>query len=68
VIRNAFVGIGVSVSAGAGRALVANNMISDTPRGAVVGLDHARPTTSDLSADGAPRFGQVVLGTNAVRR
>jgi uncharacterized secreted repeat protein (TIGR03808 family) len=68
VIRNAFVGIGVSVSAGAGTALVANNMISDTPRGAVVGLDHARPTTSDLSADGAPRFGQVVLGTNAVRR
>jgi uncharacterized secreted repeat protein (TIGR03808 family) len=68
VIRNAFVGIGVSVSASAGTALVANNMISNTPRGAVVGLDHARPTTSDLSADGAPRFRQVVLGTNAVRR
>jgi uncharacterized secreted repeat protein (TIGR03808 family) len=68
VIRNAFVGIGVSVASGAGTALVNNNVISDTPRGAVVGLDHARPITADLSADGAQRFAQVVVGTNAVRR
>jgi uncharacterized secreted repeat protein (TIGR03808 family) len=68
VIRNAFAGIGVSVATGAGTALVNNNMISETPRGAVVGLDHARAITSDLSADGAQRFAQVVIGTNAVRR
>jgi uncharacterized secreted repeat protein (TIGR03808 family) len=68
VIRNAFVGIGVSVAPGAGTALVNNNMISETPRGAVVGLDHARPVTSDLSTEGAQRFAQVVTGTNAVRR
>jgi uncharacterized secreted repeat protein (TIGR03808 family) len=68
VIRNAFVGIGVSVVPGAGTALVNNNVISETPRGAVVGLDHARPITPDLSAEGAQRFAQVVLGTNAVRR
>jgi len=68
VIRKAFVGIGVSVAEGAGCALVNNNVISETPRGAVVGLDHARPVTSDLSADGAQRFAQVVMGTNAVRR
>jgi len=68
VIRNAFVGIGVSVVPGAGTALVNNNMISETPRGAVVGLDHARPVTPDLSAEGAQRFAQVVMGTNAVRR
>jgi uncharacterized secreted repeat protein (TIGR03808 family) len=68
VIRNAFVGIGVSVVSGAGTALVNNNMISLTPRGAVVGLDHARPVTPDLSAEGAQRFAQVVVGTNAVRR
>ena len=68
VIRNAFVGVGVSVTPGAGTALVNNNMISDTPRGAVVGLDHARPVTPDLSAEGAQRFAQVVTGTNAVRR
>ncbi|SDP19527.1 TIGR03808 family TAT-translocated repetitive protein [Afipia sp. GAS231] len=68
VIRNAFVGIGVSVVPGAGTALVNNNMISETPRGAVVGLDHARAVTTDLSAEGAQRYAQVVVGTNAVRR
>jgi uncharacterized secreted repeat protein (TIGR03808 family) len=68
VIRNSFVGIGVSVVAGAGSALVNNNMVSEAPRGAVVGLDHARPVTPDLSIEGAQRFAQVVMGTNAVRR
>ena len=68
VVRNAFVGIGVSVVPGAGTALVNNNMISETPRGAVVGLDHARAMTTDLTTDGAQRFAQVVVGTNAVRR
>lgn len=67
VVRNAFVGIGVSVVSGAGSALVNNNMISGTPRGAVVGLDHAKPVTGDLSAPGASRFAQVVIGTNAIR-
>ena len=68
VIRNALVGVGVSVAPGTGTVLVNNNMISETPRGAVVGLDHARPVTSDLSAEGAQRFAQLVIGTNAVRR
>ncbi len=68
VIRNTFVGVGVSLVPGAGTALVDNNMISETPRGAVVGLDHDRPITPDLSIEGAQRFAQVVIGTNAVRR
>ncbi|MGY4369367.1 putative secreted repeat protein (TIGR03808 family) [Bradyrhizobium sp. LB1.3] len=68
VIRKALAGVGVSVVPGAGTALVNNNMISETPRGAVVGLDHARAVTSDLSADGAQRFAQLVVGGNAVRR
>src|SRR4029453_988006 len=62
VIRNAFVGIGVSVVPGAGTALVNNNMISETPRGAVVGLDHARAVTTDLSAEGAQRYPQEPVG------
>jgi uncharacterized secreted repeat protein (TIGR03808 family) len=68
VIRKALAGIGVSVVPGAGTALVNNNMISETPRGAVVGLEHARAVTSDLSIDGAERYTQVVIGTNAARR
>jgi len=68
VIRKAFAGIGVSVVPGAGTALVNNNMISETPRGAVVGLDHARVVTTDLSVDGAQRYAQLLIGNNAVRR
>jgi uncharacterized secreted repeat protein (TIGR03808 family) len=68
VIRNAFVGIGVSVAPGAGTVLVSNNLISQTPRGAVVGLDRMRPVTPDLSADGAQRFAQLTIAANAVRR
>ena len=68
VIRKAFIGVGVSVVPGAGTVLVGNNMISETPRGAVVGLDHARPVTADLSTEGAQRYAQVMIGGNAVRR
>jgi uncharacterized secreted repeat protein (TIGR03808 family) len=68
VIRKALAGVGVSVVPGAGTALVNNNMISETPRGAVVGLEHARAVTTDLTADGAQRFAQVVVGANAVRQ
>ena len=68
VIRNALAGIGVSVVPGAGTALVNNNMISETPRGAVVGLDHATAVTTDLSLEGAQRFAQVMVDGNAVRR
>jgi uncharacterized secreted repeat protein (TIGR03808 family) len=67
VIRKAFVGIGVSVTPGAGTALVNTNLIAETPRGAVVGLDHARPVTADLTGEGAQRFAQVVVANNAVR-
>jgi uncharacterized secreted repeat protein (TIGR03808 family) len=68
VIRKALAGVGVSVVPGAGTALVNNNMISETPICAVVGLDHARAVTTDLAADGAQRFAQLVVGGNAVRR
>jgi uncharacterized secreted repeat protein (TIGR03808 family) len=67
VIRKALVGVGVSITPGAGTVLVDTNLIAETPRGAVVGLDHARPVTADLTAAGAQRLAQVVIGTNALR-
>jgi uncharacterized secreted repeat protein (TIGR03808 family) len=68
VIRKTFAGIGVSVAAGAGTALVNNNLISETSRGAVVGHDHGKAVTADLSVEGAQRYAQLVIGSNAVRR
>ncbi|CCD87629.1 conserved hypothetical protein; Putative Pectin lyase fold [Bradyrhizobium sp. ORS 285] len=68
VVRNALAGIGVSVVPGAGTALVSGNMISGTPRGAVIGLDHIKPVTSDLTQDGAQRFAQLNVSGNAVVR
>ncbi|MGO3929597.1 TIGR03808 family TAT-translocated repetitive protein [Rhodopseudomonas pseudopalustris] len=67
VVRRAFVGIGVSVADGAGTATINGNVIAEAPRGAVVGLDHARPVTPDLTAPGAARFAQIALGSNSVR-
>lgn len=67
VVRNAFVGIGVSVMPGAGTAVISGNLISGAPRGAVVGLDHARPVTPDLTADGAQKYAQVALSGNVVK-
>ena len=67
VIREAFIGIGVSVATGAGTATLSGNSISGAARGAVVGLDHARAVTPDLTAAGAPRFSQIALSANALR-
>jgi uncharacterized secreted repeat protein (TIGR03808 family) len=67
VVRNSFIGIGVTVAPGAGTAVVSNNMISGVPRGAVVGLDHAKPVTSDLTANGAERYPQIAVSGNTVR-
>lgn len=67
VVRNAFVGIGVSVVPGAGTALVSNNLISGSGRAAIAGLDHANIVTGDLAKDAASKLPQIVLGLNAVR-
>jgi uncharacterized secreted repeat protein (TIGR03808 family) len=67
VVRRSFIGIGVSVMDGAGAATITGNTIAETPRGAVVGLDHAKPVTQDLTTPGATKFAQVTLGTNHVR-
>jgi uncharacterized secreted repeat protein (TIGR03808 family) len=67
VIRNASIGIGVSVASGAGTALVNGNIISGATRGAIVGLNHAVAVTDDLAREAASRFSQIALGQNVVR-
>ncbi len=67
VIRDADFGITVSVVPGAGTAMVADNLISETRRGAIVGMEWKRPVTGDLSKDGAGRYAQLSIGNNRVR-
>lgn len=67
VIRNAFVGIGISAVDGTGKTLVSGNLISNAPRGAIVGYDHDKPITGDLAVTGASGFPKIVLGLNTVQ-
>jgi len=66
VVRNAGVGIAVSVAAGAGSAVIADNLISGARRGAIVGMDRHAAVTSDLAND-AQRFAHVTISGNRVR-
>jgi uncharacterized secreted repeat protein (TIGR03808 family) len=67
VIRSADYGITVSVAPGAGTAVIANNLISETRRGAIVGMEWKKPVTGDLAKEGATRYAQLSIGGNQVR-
>jgi hypothetical protein len=66
VVRSADIGIGVSVVPGAGGAIIANNMISGSRRGAILGMDHIAVVTEDLAKDGAARYAQLAITGNRV--
>jgi uncharacterized secreted repeat protein (TIGR03808 family) len=66
VVRASEVGIGVSVAAGAGSAVIADNLISGARRGAILGMDGGTPVTGEL-ANGGGRFAQLVISGNRVR-
>jgi uncharacterized secreted repeat protein (TIGR03808 family) len=64
VVRQSGIGIAVSVVPGARAALIANNVISGSRLGSIVGMDHARPVTGDLTPEGAARFPHLTLHGN----
>ena len=66
-MRSADIGIGVSVATGAGTALIANNLIADAKRGAIVGMDQRKPVTGDLVREGARALCQPAISGNRVR-
>jgi uncharacterized secreted repeat protein (TIGR03808 family) len=67
VVRGADYGIAVSVTPGAGSAVIADNMISGARLGAIVGMELKKPVTGDLSKDGAERYAQLSVAGNRVR-
>ncbi len=66
VVRKAPIGVGVSVTSGAGAALIANNLINGATRGAILGMEQMQPVTGDLSKEGAVRYSQLVVSGNRV--
>ena len=65
VVRNAHHGIAVSVSNGAGAAVISGNLISGAAQGAIVGMDFKRAVT-DLERDGT-RYANLQVTGNRVR-
>jgi uncharacterized secreted repeat protein (TIGR03808 family) len=67
VVRGSPIGVAVSVSPGAGSAIVADNLISGATQGAVVGMDGLKAVTGDLSAENSPRHAQLTISNNRAR-
>jgi uncharacterized secreted repeat protein (TIGR03808 family) len=67
VVRKADIGIAVSVVPGAGTALIANNVIAETRRGAIVGMSRSKPVTGDLSSGGGEQYAHLAVSGNRVR-
>jgi uncharacterized secreted repeat protein (TIGR03808 family) len=67
LVRGADYGIAVSVAPGAGAAVVADNLVSETRIGAIVGMEWTKMVADDLNAAGNARYAQLSVGGNRIR-
>jgi uncharacterized secreted repeat protein (TIGR03808 family) len=67
VVRKADIGIAVSVAPGAAATLVADNVITDCARGAIVGMAGAKAVTADLWQGGFESYAHLTISGNRVR-
>jgi uncharacterized secreted repeat protein (TIGR03808 family) len=66
VVRASGIGVAVSVVQGAGTAVIADNMLSGTTHGAIVGMQWHKPVTGDLALTGAERYPNLRISGNQV--
>jgi uncharacterized secreted repeat protein (TIGR03808 family) len=66
VVRTVNYGVAVSVTSGAGDAVIASNIISGAKRAAIVGMNHRTVVTGDLAKEGADRYPQLKIHGNQV--
>ena len=66
VVRDANFGVAVSVAAGAGVAVIANNLFAGIKRGAIVGMEWDKAVTDDLALAGAGRYPSLKISGNQV--
>ena len=67
LIRNAHIGIGVSIDPSAGMALIANNMISGPKDGAIRAMDGPTPIGPDLAKESASAYRNLAVHGNVAR-
>jgi uncharacterized secreted repeat protein (TIGR03808 family) len=67
LIRNAHIGIGVSVDPSAGMALIANNMISGPKDGAIRAMDGPTPIGPDLAKETTSAYKNLAVHGNVSR-
>jgi uncharacterized secreted repeat protein (TIGR03808 family) len=67
VIRNALIGIGVSIDPSAGTALITKNMISGTKEGAIRAMSGPTSIGPDLATASAETFRNVAVYANVAR-
>jgi uncharacterized secreted repeat protein (TIGR03808 family) len=67
VVRKSDIGIAVSVTPGSATTLVANNVIADSARGAIVGMAGGKRFTGDLSQGGLESYAHLTISGNRVR-
>jgi uncharacterized secreted repeat protein (TIGR03808 family) len=65
VLHDCALGIGFSVSPGAGPVVIASNRISGARIGSIMGTEHGKPVTPDLSRGGAEVTHGVIAGNLA---
>lgn len=66
VVRQGGIGVAVSVVAGAGVAVITDNLFAGTLLGAIVGMEWHKPVTGDLALAGAERYPQLKISGNQV--
>lgn len=66
ILRDMDIGIAVTVASGAGQALISDNIISETKRGAIHGMRWLEVATRDLARYGAGSVGHVTIERNRI--
>lgn len=64
LLRECGIGIAVTANPQAGAIRLSGNLIAKAARGAIIGMDHARPVTGDLTAPGAAGLPHLALEGN----
>jgi uncharacterized secreted repeat protein (TIGR03808 family) len=67
VVRRCDIGIAVSVASGAAATLIANNVIAESRRRAIIGMSGRQAVTADLAHGGVERYAHLSIAGNRLR-